>query len=95
MVVLSALAISLVFTAIRRMGIRRYCSWGGQENQNSSWTTGITKAIHSSKTFCYNNQIFGIGFDSNCIFLCRYPLTGYQAFCMCLASMDAKLCCTV
>ncbi|ESW22819.1 hypothetical protein PHAVU_005G183800 [Phaseolus vulgaris] len=25
----------------------------------------------------------------------RYPLTGYQAFCMCLASMDAKLCCTV
>lgn len=25
----------------------------------------------------------------------RYPLTGYQAFCMCLASMDSKLCCTV
>ncbi|XP_057457970.1 tubby-like protein 8 [Lotus japonicus] len=25
----------------------------------------------------------------------RYPLTGYQAFCMCLASIDAKLCCTV
>ncbi|CAJ1954953.1 unnamed protein product [Sphenostylis stenocarpa] len=25
----------------------------------------------------------------------RHPLTGYQAFCICLASMDAKLCCTV
>ncbi|KAJ8774244.1 hypothetical protein K2173_009675 [Erythroxylum novogranatense] len=25
----------------------------------------------------------------------RYPLTGYQAFCICLASMDSKLCCTV
>lgn len=25
----------------------------------------------------------------------RYPLTGYQAFCICLASIDAKLCCTV
>ncbi|XP_042000993.1 tubby-like protein 8 isoform X2 [Salvia splendens] len=25
----------------------------------------------------------------------RYPLTGYQAFCMCLVSMDSKLCCTV
>lgn len=24
-----------------------------------------------------------------------YPLTGYQAFCICLASMDAKLCCTL
>ena len=29
------------------------------------------------------------------IFLCRYPLTGYQAFCICLASIDSKLCCTV
>ncbi|XP_031131594.1 tubby-like protein 8 [Ipomoea triloba] len=25
----------------------------------------------------------------------RYPMTGYQAFCICLASIDAKLCCTV
>ncbi|KAK9149890.1 hypothetical protein Scep_008647 [Stephania cephalantha] len=25
----------------------------------------------------------------------RYPLTGYQAFCICLASVDSKLCCTV
>ncbi|KAK7262022.1 hypothetical protein RIF29_28350 [Crotalaria pallida] len=25
----------------------------------------------------------------------RYPFTGYQAFCICLASIDAKLCCTV
>ncbi|GAU31864.1 hypothetical protein TSUD_114750 [Trifolium subterraneum] len=25
----------------------------------------------------------------------RYPLTGYQAFCICLASIDAKLCCIV
>ncbi|KAK6123794.1 hypothetical protein DH2020_042463 [Rehmannia glutinosa] len=25
----------------------------------------------------------------------RYPLTGYQAFSMCLASIDSKLCCTV
>ncbi|XP_027344217.1 tubby-like protein 8 [Abrus precatorius] len=25
----------------------------------------------------------------------RYPLTGYQAFCICLASIDAKLCYTV
>ncbi|KAF7843173.1 tubby-like protein 8 [Senna tora] len=25
----------------------------------------------------------------------RYPLTGYQAFCLCLASIDTKLCCTV
>ncbi|GLU21948.1 hypothetical protein SLE2022_380520 [Rubroshorea leprosula] len=25
----------------------------------------------------------------------RYPLTGYQAFCICLASIDPKLCCTV
>ncbi|VAI44517.1 unnamed protein product [Triticum turgidum subsp. durum] len=25
----------------------------------------------------------------------RYPLTGYQAFCICLASMDSKLCCTL
>ncbi|CAD6247854.1 unnamed protein product [Miscanthus lutarioriparius] len=25
----------------------------------------------------------------------RYPLTGYQAFCICLASIDAKLCCTL
>ncbi|KAF2301544.1 hypothetical protein GH714_025689 [Hevea brasiliensis] len=25
----------------------------------------------------------------------RYPLTGYQAFCICLASLDSKLCCTV
>ncbi|CBI25260.3 hypothetical protein VitviT2T_014266 [Vitis vinifera] len=25
----------------------------------------------------------------------RYPLTGYQAFCICLASIDSKLCCTV
>ncbi|KAK3029355.1 hypothetical protein RJ639_037878, partial [Escallonia herrerae] len=24
----------------------------------------------------------------------RYPLTGYQAFCICLASIDSKLCCT-
>ncbi|KAJ0006706.1 hypothetical protein Pint_30424 [Pistacia integerrima] len=25
----------------------------------------------------------------------RYPLTGYQAFCICLASIDSKLCCTI
>ncbi|KAF6155007.1 hypothetical protein GIB67_035754 [Kingdonia uniflora] len=25
----------------------------------------------------------------------RYPLTGYQAFCICLASIDSKLCCTM
>lgn len=25
----------------------------------------------------------------------RYPLTGYQAFCICLASMDSKLCCSI
>ncbi|CAD6211315.1 unnamed protein product [Miscanthus lutarioriparius] len=25
----------------------------------------------------------------------RYPLTGYQAFCICLTSIDAKLCCTL
>ncbi|XP_057966884.1 tubby-like protein 8 [Malania oleifera] len=25
----------------------------------------------------------------------RHPLTGYQAFCLCLASIDSKLCCTV
>ncbi|CAM0946485.1 unnamed protein product [Alopecurus aequalis] len=25
----------------------------------------------------------------------KYPLTGYQAFCICLASMDSKLCCTL
>lgn len=25
----------------------------------------------------------------------RYPLTGYQAFCICLASINTKLCCTV
>ncbi|KAA8540568.1 hypothetical protein F0562_024513 [Nyssa sinensis] len=25
----------------------------------------------------------------------RYPLTGYQAFCICLASIDSKLCCAV
>ncbi|KAG6728186.1 hypothetical protein I3842_02G160700 [Carya illinoinensis] len=25
----------------------------------------------------------------------RYPLTGFQAFCVCLASMDSKLCCMV
>ncbi|KAG1327508.1 putative Tubby-like protein 4 [Cocos nucifera] len=25
----------------------------------------------------------------------RYPLTGYQAFCTCLASIDSKLCCSV
>ncbi|KAL8153124.1 hypothetical protein V2J09_010884 [Rumex salicifolius] len=25
----------------------------------------------------------------------RYPLTGYQAFCICLASIDPKWCCTV
>ncbi|TVU32842.1 hypothetical protein EJB05_24601, partial [Eragrostis curvula] len=25
----------------------------------------------------------------------RYPLTGYQAFCVCLASIDSKLCCTL
>lgn len=25
----------------------------------------------------------------------RYPLTGYQAFCICLASMDSKLCCSM
>ncbi|TYJ33754.1 hypothetical protein E1A91_A05G124500v1 [Gossypium mustelinum] len=25
----------------------------------------------------------------------RYPLTGYQAFCICLASVDSKLCCTM
>ncbi|KAI4355862.1 hypothetical protein L6164_004593 [Bauhinia variegata] len=25
----------------------------------------------------------------------RYPLTGYQAFCICLASIDPKICCTV
>ncbi|GMN48046.1 hypothetical protein TIFTF001_017226 [Ficus carica] len=24
----------------------------------------------------------------------RYPLTGYQAFCICLASIDSKLCCS-
>ncbi|KAM7480254.1 hypothetical protein LguiA_028467 [Lonicera macranthoides] len=27
--------------------------------------------------------------------VCRYPLTGYQAFSICLAAMDSKLCCTV
>lgn len=27
--------------------------------------------------------------------LCRYPLTGYQAFSICLASIDSKLCCTI
>ncbi|OIT02129.1 tubby-like protein 8 [Nicotiana attenuata] len=26
---------------------------------------------------------------------CRYPLTGYQSFCMCLASIDSKVCCTL
>ncbi|GAB2293108.1 hypothetical protein Dimus_027321 [Dionaea muscipula] len=25
----------------------------------------------------------------------RYPLAGYEAFCICLASIDSKLCCTV
>ncbi|CAK9134229.1 unnamed protein product [Ilex paraguariensis] len=25
----------------------------------------------------------------------RYPLTGYQAFCICLAAIDSKLCCTM
>ncbi|XP_039131661.1 tubby-like protein 4 [Dioscorea cayenensis subsp. rotundata] len=25
----------------------------------------------------------------------RYPLTGYQAFCICLSSIDSKLCCSV
>ncbi|KDP41939.1 hypothetical protein JCGZ_26957 [Jatropha curcas] len=25
----------------------------------------------------------------------RYPLSGYQAFCICLTSIDSKLCCTV
>ncbi|KAL5758501.1 hypothetical protein ACOSP7_021112 [Xanthoceras sorbifolium] len=25
----------------------------------------------------------------------RYPLTGYQAFCICLASIDSKLCCSI
>lgn len=25
----------------------------------------------------------------------RYPLTGYQAFCICLASIDSKLCCSM
>ncbi|XP_075091951.1 tubby-like protein 8 [Nicotiana tabacum] len=25
----------------------------------------------------------------------RYPLTGYQAFCICLATIDSKLCCTL
>ncbi|GMI81972.1 tubby like protein 8 [Hibiscus trionum] len=25
----------------------------------------------------------------------RYPFTGYQAFCICLASIDSKLCCTM
>ncbi|KAG2323861.1 hypothetical protein Bca52824_006589 [Brassica carinata] len=25
----------------------------------------------------------------------RYPFSGYQAFCICLASIDSKLCCTV
>ncbi|EPS73998.1 hypothetical protein M569_00757, partial [Genlisea aurea] len=25
----------------------------------------------------------------------RYPLSGYQAFCICLASIDSKLCCSV
>ncbi|XP_078446499.1 tubby like protein 8 [Wolffia australiana] len=25
----------------------------------------------------------------------RYPLTGYQAFCICLASIDSKLCCSL
>ncbi|GAV91701.1 Tub domain-containing protein [Cephalotus follicularis] len=25
----------------------------------------------------------------------RYPLTGYQAFCICLTSIDSKLCCSV
>lgn len=25
----------------------------------------------------------------------RYPLTGYQAFCICLSSIDSKLCCAV
>ncbi|WOH09972.1 hypothetical protein DCAR_0729433 [Daucus carota subsp. sativus] len=25
----------------------------------------------------------------------RYPMTGYQAFCICLASIDSKLCCTM
>ncbi|EAZ21964.1 hypothetical protein OsJ_05617 [Oryza sativa Japonica Group] len=25
----------------------------------------------------------------------RYPLTGYQALCICLASIDSKLCCTL
>ncbi|XVE89211.1 hypothetical protein DITRI_Ditri19aG0132200 [Diplodiscus trichospermus] len=25
----------------------------------------------------------------------RYPLTGYQAFCICLASIDSKLCCAM
>ncbi|XP_010268475.1 PREDICTED: tubby-like protein 8 [Nelumbo nucifera] len=25
----------------------------------------------------------------------RYPLTGYQAFCICLTSIDSKLCCTM
>ncbi|XP_061373144.1 tubby-like protein 8 [Gastrolobium bilobum] len=32
---------------------------------------------------------------SNFVMDYRYPLTGYQAFCICLASIDSKLCCTV
>lgn len=32
---------------------------------------------------------------SNFVMDYRYPLTGYQAFCICLASIDAKLCCIV
>jgi len=52
------------------------------------------------KNFCYNNLniefgLTAITFSSGPLQFHRYPLTGYQAFCMCLTSMDAKLCCTV
>nr|GMD62956.1 G2/mitotic-specific cyclin S13-7-like [Ipomoea batatas] len=30
-----------------------------------------------------------------CAFISVYPMTGYQAFFICLASIDAKLCCSV
>ncbi|XP_078163635.1 tubby like protein 8 isoform X2 [Carex rostrata] len=63
----------------------------GQRVQTSVKNFQMTMEEKSKQTIL---QLGRIG-KSKYIMDFRYPLTGYQAFCICLAAIDSKLCCTL
>ncbi|XP_047332463.1 tubby-like protein 8 [Impatiens glandulifera] len=62
---------------------------GGMKIQRSVKNFQLTMEKNGKQTIL---QLGRVG-KSEYVMDFRYPLTGYQAFCMCLTSIDSKLCC--